>query len=44
MIVGMGSVKSLGHGKFRILSAEIVEPQGERKKPAKEESEKAKTE
>lgn len=27
MIVGLGSVKSLGNGKFRILSAEIQRPQ-----------------
>jgi hypothetical protein len=35
MIVGIGSVKSLGNGKFRILHAEIVEPQSERKKTEK---------
>lgn len=33
MIVGIGSVKSLGHGKFRILDAEILEP-AEARKPA----------
>lgn len=37
MIVGIGSVKSLGHGKFRILSAEIVEPREARKKKEKPE-------
>ncbi len=43
MIVGIGSVKSLGNGKFRILSAEVVEPKEVRKatekKKAKEEIE-----
>lgn len=41
MIVGIGSVKSLGHGKFRILTADIVEPKEIRKKPAKETKEEA---
>lgn len=31
MIVGMGSVKSLGHGKFRILNAEIIDAADARK-------------
>lgn len=36
MIVGIGSVKSLGNGKFRILSADVREPQEERTKPKKD--------
>lgn len=36
MIAGIGSVKSLGHGKFRILEAEIVEAVAPRKAPKKE--------
>lgn len=35
MIVGLGSVKSLGCGKWRILEAEIVEPERVREKPVK---------
>lgn len=40
MIVGIGSVKSLGNGKIRIIDAEILEPIAERKKekPAKTEA------
>ena len=37
MIVGIGSVKSLGNGKFRIVDAEIKAASAERKKKAKEE-------
>ncbi len=33
MIVGIGSVKSLGNGKIRILTVDIVEPQAERVAP-----------
>lgn len=36
MIVGMGSVKSLGNGKFRIISAEVSKPEDARKKVEKE--------
>ncbi len=35
MIVGLGSVKSLGCGKWRILEAEIMEPERVRLKPMK---------
>lgn len=35
MIVGIGSVKSLGHGKFRIIEADILEPADARKKASK---------
>ncbi len=37
MIVGIGSVKSLGNGKFRILDADILAATDERKKTPKEE-------
>ncbi len=37
MIVGFGSVKSLGHGKVRILEAEILEAKDQRKKATKRE-------
>jgi hypothetical protein len=40
MIVGIGSVKSLGHGKFRILTADIVGPIEARKKKEKEKDKK----
>jgi hypothetical protein len=35
MIVGIGSVKSLGNGKFRIITADIVEPREVRKAESK---------
>lgn len=35
MIVGIGSVKSLGHGKVRILEAEIFAPSKEHERPKK---------
>lgn len=35
MIVGIGSVKSLGNGKFRIITADIVEPKDVRKSEKK---------
>lgn len=38
MIVGIGSVKSLGHGKFRILSAEILSAEQPRAKEEKKKS------
>lgn len=44
MIVGIGSVKSLGHGKFRIIDAEVIEPQAERKRAEKPKKEEAKKE
>lgn len=36
MIVGLGSVKSLGCGKWRILEADILEPERIREKPRKD--------
>jgi len=44
MVVGMGSAKSLGNGKFRILSADIVEAKDARKKKEMEAKKKEKDE
>jgi hypothetical protein len=35
MIVGIGSVRSLGHGQFRILNASVQEPEDSREKKGK---------